>query len=146
MKKIKSLKVGDKFTVRACYFDMGWEFDAPGFIYYPFFRFTYGNNSDCLQDIIEDSFIDLCIATDGGKDIPQILNEWKSEAEDEAERLGVSLAGLKKRKNAEHYEENIVVITYDDDLSFDTLSQKESYGPFEQSKKRNTADAEGDTP
>jgi hypothetical protein len=89
MKK-EIFKVGDKFKVTACYFQVeGWTDGSPCVILSPVLK--YLEYSDCADNAVEDFLLDLVM--DGGK----IESEDEETVNDALKIVGKSLTSVKRK-------------------------------------------------
>lgn len=115
-------------VIRGCFWDEGWEFDAPCIIYSPFFKYGHGGNCGHLYDMVEDVCIDLAICSD---DAVADFEEMREELERECQWRRWSMKGFKSRKNAMHIEFRVRwFFKKNGELDFEVTDQIENDGPF----------------
>lgn len=110
---------------RGCTWDDGWEFDAPTVVYFPFFMYGIGGNSEEFDHLVEDWCIDVACGITRRRGLSKFDNK-------EFKWRGWDKYGMKYRKNAWH--SRVRVKWYLDDRglqAFDYEGPVEThYGPF----------------
>ncbi len=120
------LKVGQQIEFRGCFFDDGWEFDAPAILYRGAKVNGFGGNAGELENMIERLLIDACI---GCGYLPKQFSECDLK---EFKWRGWDANGFARRKNATHFRLVVEIIRDEDgELSWDEIERKEQQGPFD---------------
>jgi hypothetical protein len=105
---------------RACMWDDGWEFGAPGVVYFPRPYLRYGEVydagglDDMLADIL-DGIVEGLPASDGGLADECEWRQWG--------------AGFARRRQASHVAYRVQWISLDKGLSWSIAKRTETWGP-----------------